>query len=77
MGLRGIVPAEPFQASLERGNEFSLRFVGGTVFSSQFQGRGDGRKRFTDGLNFDRKAVAESTCPDPCRTGEEDGLMQW
>ena len=75
---RCIFPSESLQASLERGNEFSLRFVGGTGFSSQFQGRGDGRKSFTDGLNFDFRSVAESTCPDPCsETGEEDGLVQW
>ena len=48
------------------------------MFSSQFQGRGDGCERFTNGLNFDFKAMAESTCPDPCsKTGEEDGLVQW
>ena len=39
---RVIVAAESLQATLDRGKELSRCFVGGTLFSTQFKGRGDG-----------------------------------
>ena len=72
-----VVATESFQAALERGKEFSWRFVGGTLFPTQFEGRDDGCQGVINGLNFDFMSVTESTRPDPCSiTGEDDGLIE-
>ena len=70
-----IFASEAFYFLTERGNAFALTLEAGTLFSSQFDGRGDGCKGLTNGLNSDFMFVTVSACPDPCsKTGEEDGL---
>ena len=70
-----IFASEAFYFLTERGNAFALTLEAGTSFSSQFDGRGDGCKGLTNGLNSDFMFVTVSACPDPCsKTGEEDGL---
>ena len=42
--------------------------------SSHFDGLADGRKRFSDSLNFDLMSIAVVTCPDPCSECCEDDV---
>ena len=52
--------------------------IDGARFSSQFNGLGDGRERFCNGLNRDLATSTVETCPDPCSKGcEEDDAFKF
>ena len=49
-------------------------FVEGTLFSSQFDGLGDGRQRIRDGLNFDLSPSTVAALPDPRSKPSDDNV---
>ena len=69
----GIFSPHSLGASLDGERVFIAGFVDGAAFASQLDGRGDGRERVCNRVNFDTVSPTVETCPDPrSKTGDDD-----